>query len=260
LHCIRADYPKDWKDARVYIIADNHIGEEQCDYALCCRRVDEVKNDPRGLCIINGDLVNMALRNSVSDIYSETLSPMKQVDMLVKLLKPIAKKIIGVTLGNHEERAYRSDGIDIMRFVCRELGVEDKYCPEGVLIFLRFGKAMEHGKQSNSQQWYSIYATHGAGGGRKEGGKINRLIELSAIVDADIYIHSHTHSPMIAKKAYYRTCAPQSSAKMVEKLFVNTGATLNYGGYGQMKAYTPSSMATPTINLDAAEKLATATL
>lgn len=44
MHCIRADRPTDWPCANLYILADEH----------------------------NGDLLNMALRNSVSDVYGET--------------------------------------------------------------------------------------------------------------------------------------------------------------------------------------------
>jgi predicted phosphodiesterase len=244
----------------LYVLADLHIGDPQSDYAECCKRVDQVKNDERGLCIINGDIMNVALRNSVGDIYGEQLSPMKQLDAMVTLLKPIKDKVIGVTTGNHEARVYHEDGIDMMRLAYRELGIEDKYAPEGVLIFLRFGKPLEHGKQADSKQWYSIYATHGNGGGRKEGSKIIRLAELAAIVDADVYIHSHSHLPIITKEAYFRVSAAQSSAKVVDKLFVNTGAAMDYGGYVQEKTMKPASKATPVITMTARDKLATATL
>ena len=41
------------------------------------------------------------------------------------------------------------------------------------------------------QMCYTIYTTHGRGGGRKEGAKAIRLADMASIVDADIYIHSH---------------------------------------------------------------------
>ena len=190
------------------------------------------------------------------------MPPMKQVDAMVSLLNPIRSKIIGVTAGNHEARVYRSDGLDMMRFVCRELCVEPKYNPEGVLIFLRFGTAAKQGRHSDisPKQWYTIYATHGSGGGRKEGAKIIRLAELAGIVDADIYVHSHTHLPIITKEAYFRVSSANCSTKLIDKLFVNTGATMSYGGYGQAQAYKPSSKATPMITLPAYRKEARATL
>ena len=69
---------------------------------------------------------------------------MQQIDEACGLLLPIKDKIIGATTGNHEARAYRSDGIDMTRLVCRQLGVEQYYHPDGVLMFVRFGRRNPH--------------------------------------------------------------------------------------------------------------------
>ena len=262
MRCVKVDYPKTWSQANIYTLADLHIGDRSIVYEEVERRINEIKNDPYGLCILNGDLMNTALRNSVSDVYSEVMSPMEQIKTIVNILTPIADKIIGITNGNHENRVYRNDGIDITRIACSELGIEDKYSPEGVIIFLRFGLKNGHNrhKDRNSKQWYTIYATHGSGGGRKEGAKAIRLADMASIIDADIYIHSHTHLPMLMKQRYYRTSVTNGSVTSVERLFVNTGAALGYGGYGQAQEYKPASLSTPVIHLDANKKRATATL
>lgn len=261
MHAVRADYPTDWPHANVYTLADLHIGDAHCSEAEVQARVQQAREDPHGLIILNGDLMNTALRNSVSDVYGEVLSPMQQISYLVNLLRPIAGKIIGVTAGNHENRVYKSDGLDIMRLVCRELGIEEKYAPEGVLVFLRFGtRASLHDKGRNPRQWYSIYATHGSGGGRKEGAKAIRLADMASIVDADLYIHSHTHLPMVMKQGYFRTDSSNCTAKMVQRLFINTGAALEYGGYGQAQEFKPASIATPVIRLEAKHKAMKATM
>lgn len=261
---VRADYPTDWPHANIYTLADLHIGDPHCDEGEVLARVKAAQDDPYGLVILNGDLMNTALRNSVSDVYSEIMSPMQQIAYLVNMLRPIAGKIIGATAGNHENRAYRSDGIDITRLVCRELGIEDKYAPEGVLIFLRFGTRGTHGGHlhdgRNPRQWYTIYATHGSGGGRKEGAKAIRLADMNAMVDADIFVHSHVHLGMVMKESYYRVDSSNCVAKPVDKLFVCTGAALGYGGYGQAQEFKPSSKSTPVIHLEAKHKHATATL
>lgn len=258
---VRADYPTDWPYANVYTLADLHIGDPHCDEAEVQRLVNRIKDDPYGLCVLNGDLMNTALRNSVSDVYGELMSPMQQVSYLVELLAPIKDKIIGVTTGNHENRTYKSDGIDVTAFVCRELGIADKYAPEGILIFLRFGtRKVLHDKSRNPRQWYSLYATHGSGGGRKEGAKAIRLADMACIVDADVMIHSHTHLPMVMKQSFFRTDAINCCAKKVTKLFVNTGAALGYGGYGQAQEFKPSAIAYPVIHLDANIKKMTVTM
>lgn len=71
---VRADYPTDWPHANVYTLADLHIGDAHCDESEVLARVKAVQDDPYGLCVLNGDLMNTALRNSVSDVYGEVLS------------------------------------------------------------------------------------------------------------------------------------------------------------------------------------------
>lgn len=262
MRAIRVDYPTDWPHANVYILADLHIGDPNCDESEVYARVQKAADDPYGLVVLNGDLMNFAMRTSVSDVYGELLSPMQQIAYLVNLLKPVKDKIIGVTSGNHEQRTYRNDGIDVTRLVCRELCIEDRYAPEGIMIYLRFGTRNRHQghPDRNPRQWYSIYATHGSGGGRKEGAKAIRLADMAAIVDADIYIHSHTHLPMVMKQSFFRTDSSNCTVKQVPKLFLNTGAALGYGGYGQSQEFKPASSETAYIHLDAQKKCMTATL
>lgn len=262
MHSVRADYPTEWPHANIYTLADLHIGDERSMTDEIARMVQRIADDPYGLCVCNGDLLNTATKTSVSDIYSEQLSPMQQIEAAVKLLTPIKDKIIAVTTGNHEARVYRTDGIDMMRLICRELGIEDKYHADGVLVFLHFGSRLQHGhhRQKNPKQWYSLYATHGSGGGRKEGAKAIRLADMACVVDADVYIHSHTHLPMVMKQAFFRADSSNCCARRVEKLFVNTAATLAYGGYGQAQEFKPASACSPVIHLEGEKKCARATL
>lgn len=253
MKCIKATFPEDWNTVNLYTLADLHIGDPHCDLGAIHTQIEKIKKDPNALVILNGDLLNTALRNSVSDVYGETMKPVDQIVELVTLLTPIKEKIIASTIGNHEARVYRNDGIDIMRLACRELGLEDKYQPEGILVFLRFGRSTDNhkGKDAPPKRLFTIYATHGSGGGRKEGAKAIRLADLASIVDADIYIRSHVHMPLVMRESFYRTNAGNSSVRLVDKLFVNTAATLDYGGYGQQQEFKPSSVKTPVIRLHA---------
>ncbi len=256
MHCVRADRPADWTEAHLYILADLHIGDPLSDTRLIARRVEEIASDPLGVAILNGDILNTALRNSVSDVYAEVLPPMKQIEAACDLLLPIAGKVIGATTGNHEARSYREDGIDMTRIIARQLGFEDFYAPEGVLIFFRFGSVSMHQRHKDkaNKQLYTIYATHGTGGGKKEGAKAINLADLAGIVDADIYIRSHVHQPMHFTQGFYRTSMPNSSAAIAERHFVCTGGALDYGGYSQSKEFKPGSKLTPTMRLEAKSK------
>ena len=139
--------------------------------------------------------------------------------------------------------------------VAQQLGISERYSKTSSFIFLRFGWNNRQRKSC-----YTIYSTHGSGGRRKEGAKAIRLADMASIVDADIYIHSHTHLPMVMKQAFYRVDTSNSFIQCVDKLFVNTAACLNYGGYGEAFEFKPSSKDTPIIYLNGAKKEMTARL
>ena len=139
-----------------------------------------------------------------------------------------------------------------------QLGIGDRYSNTSAMLFVRFGKGTKDIHERKI--CYTVYCVHGAGGGRMEGGKVNRLLQLSSIVDADIYIHSHTHLPAIIKNSYYRTSMANSSVSKVDRLFVNTSSSLDYGGYGELQCYKPNSLETPMIILDGTKHYARAIL
>jgi len=258
LDCIKIDLPRDLMYIELHTLADLHKGDAFCDNKLIKKRLEHIKETKHAYALFNGDLVNWATRLHVSDPYSERLTPMQQIQSLVDMIGPIADKTIAVDPGNHEFRAYKTEGIDIMRLACREIGIEDRYSPTGALVFLRMGELTSL-KESNGsgkprQASYVLYMLHGSGGGRKEGAKAIRLADMASIVDADIYIHSHTHLPMIMREGFYRTDPRNSTAAYVDKLFVNTGAALDYGGYGQAGEFKPASKETPVIFLSGTKK------
>jgi predicted phosphodiesterase len=228
-------------------LADLHIGDSQCDYSLILERIDYIKNTPNAYCILDGDLMDTAIASSIGDTYAANLQPMEQLKHCVEIFEPIKDKILAVLSGNHENRVYKSDGLDITELMCAQLGIAYKYSPTTALLFIRFGKTSGHNRYR--PQLYTIYVTHGSGGGRREGGKVNRLADLASIVDADIYVHGHTHLPLVFRESFFRLNHGNSSVSSVDKLFVNCGASLNYGGYGDKAGFKPASKKTPVIYL-----------
>lgn len=243
---------------KILPLADLHIGDIHSDGQKIQEWIQMVRNDPQCYAILNGDLMDAAIKSSIGDIYGASLQPMRQLEQAVKLFGDIAPKILAVLPGNHEARIYRSDGLDLTQIMCTQLGIADMYSPTSAYIFVRFGRG--NGHDHNRKMCYTIYAVHGAGGGRLEGGKVNRLMQLASIADADIYLHSHTHMPAVVKNAYYRVCLTNDSVQKVDRLFVNTSASLNYGGYGELQTYKPNSLETPLIILDGTKHLARAIL
>lgn len=244
MKAIRCDLP--YAEAiEIHPMADLHIGDPQSDFKSILERIEHIKKTPNAYCILDGDLMDTAIASSIGDTYSANLQPMEQLKQCVKIFEPIKDKILGVLPGNHEGRVYKTDGLDITELMCSQLGIPERYSPTTALLFIRFGN-----NSRNRPQLYTAYVTHGSGGGRREGGKVNRLADLAAIVDADIYIHAHTHLPLVFKESFFRVSGGNSSVALVDKLFVNTAASLNYGGYGDKQGYKPASKSSPVIYLD----------
>lgn len=229
-------------------MADLHIGDANIDYRGVIERIEYIKSTANAYCILDGDLMDTAISSSVGDTYGASIPPMEQLEHCVKIFEPIRDKILCVLPGNHENRLYRTDGIDVTELMCSQLGIVQKYSPTTAVVFVRFGKGGGDGHKDRPQV-YSIYVTHGSGGGRKEGGKVNRLADLASIVDTDVYVHAHTHLPVIFKEGFFRADRNSRSIAMVEKLFVNTAASLNYGGYGDAQGFKPAVTRSPVIYL-----------
>jgi hypothetical protein len=228
-------------------MADLHIGDSQCDYKSILERIEYIKNTPNAYCILDGDLMDTAIASSIGDTYAANLQPMEQLKHCVKIFEPIKYKILAVLPGNHENRVYKSDGIDITEIMCAQLGIPEKYSPTTALLFIRFGRNTDrHGRR----QLYTCYCCHGSGGGKREGGKINRVADLACIVDADIYLHAHVHLPMIFRESYFRVSGSNSTVAPTEKLFLCCGASLNYGGYGDKAGFKPASKRSPVLYLN----------
>lgn len=251
---VKADLSSDIDVLEIHCFADEHVGDAHCDFERLKQRINEVKNKKNAYCILNGDILDYASRSSIGDIETREFNIMEQIAKGVELFEPIKDKILCITNGNHENRAYRKEGIDISKLVAMQLGLGDIYSPTSVMLFLDFGKALKSHGNKNTKQHYTIYANHGSGGGRKEGAKAIRLADMASIVDADVYIHSHTHLPMIMKQGFFRVNVTNKSVKNTTKLFINTASNLGYGGYGAAQEYKPNSKDTPTIFLNGTQR------
>jgi predicted phosphodiesterase len=249
---IKIDLPRELEKVELHVFADEHMGDPHSDIKRLMQRIEHVKNTPDAFCILNGDIIDNATKTSIGDTYTQDLNPMEQLTKAVEIFEPIKDKILCITHGNHENRTYKKEGINLSYLMAAQLGLTDRYTPTSAVLFIRFGQDVRNGRDQKIR--YTIYVLHGSGGGRKEGAKAIRLADMAAIIDTDIYIHSHTHLPMIMKQAFHRIDLKSSTVTHVSKLFVNTAANLDYGGYGEAGEFKPTSKDTPVIYLDGRKK------
>ena len=252
MKAIKVDLSTEHKSIELLVLADYHYSDPNSDHDAIRKDIDYVNSHDNAYCVLAGDLLDCALKSSLGDAYMN-LSPMEELTAMKDLIQPIAHKVLAIVGGNHEARHYRTNGVDMTRLLAKQLGIEDRYSPDTALIFLRFGKGSA-GRSHARPILYTIYLTHGSGGGKKEGGKIQRLADYGQIVDADCYICGHTHLPASFKTGFARPSAANNSITYCTKLFVNAAAKLNYGGYGDIGGFKPSCTDTPIVLLNGERK------
>lgn len=257
---IRCDLPYA-EQIEVHLLGDLHTGDPLCDLREIRKRIEHIEKTDNAYCILGGDLMDSAIKAAIGDIYGASLQPMEQLRLCVELFKPMAEagKIIAILPGNHEERIYKQDGIDTTALMATQLGAANKYANTSALVFIRFGKDTDP-KRHGRPVLYTGYINHGSGGGKKPGAKVNRLNDLSDIVDADFYVHFHTHLPVVFRGSYFRVSGANSSVSQVDRIFLNGASALQYGGYGDRQAMQPTSKRSPVLHLSGTHREMWATL
>jgi len=244
---IKRDLGSQFNNIEIIPISDTHIGDMVTDMKALKKTLQYIQDTPNVYTILNGDLLNNAIKSSVSDIYSATLNPEEQMATLIELFEPIKDKILAVLEGNHENRSYKETGMRTTKNFCYRLGIVDRFTDDVFTLFVSFGLPQQ--SRPNRRHTFSIFSRHGNSGGKYVGGKLRGVESMAGVVDADIYLHSHTHTPASFKLDYFRSNCRTKTVTQVTKMFVNSNAWLGYGGYGAVGGYKPATIAPVTIKL-----------
>lgn len=228
----------------VYLIADVHVGSAQCNLDKFKEVIDEIKGIKNAYIILNGDLIDNALKDSISFEY-DSLSPSSSMRIICDILKPVAKKILCINTGNHEYRSKKIADIDPNLLIANLLGVKDKYSDGASILFVPLNDTPKTGVTT----LFTILCYHGAGGGTKVGSKANKAQDMSKICQADVYMMSHVHMPMVFKEDYIEIDKAHYTARQRTRTFVISNSFLDYGGYGEKKGLTPATIAVPKVHL-----------
>lgn len=185
---------EDISNLTIIPISDVHIGDKTANIKAFKETLERIKNEPNTYTILNGDLCNIALKTSKSDVYDDEMTPMEQVLEIIDYLEPIKDKILVISNGNHEERIIKDTSIDVLWLVAKQLDIEDRYSPSWWYLYLTFGTRNKYRSLT-----YTITGYHGYGSGITSGGKINKVKKMGQVVIADCYIMSHVHEPINTK-------------------------------------------------------------
>ena len=247
LRVLRAELP-DFDEIELFVLADLHIGDPSTDETMIREFVRFILDKPNRYVILNGDIVDNALTVSVSDTYSQKYSPSLAINHATKILMPLAndKRILAIGTGNHEDRTYKITGIDISSYLAKDLGCEKVYTDNSFVLFVKFGKSEYWEEKRPKKNVYSIFSWHGSGGGRKPGGKMNRVQSMQETIDVDLYIMSHVHTPMTMSDSTFNVNYQNMTISQKQRSYLVTNAWQDFGGYGPV-SYTHLTL--PTILL-----------
>lgn len=211
----------------VYPIGDVHIGSAEFNEKLFRKWVQMVEDDPNGAVCIIGDMMDMGLKNSKTNIYEQKLPPHEQKEFCYELLKPIANKILAGCSGNHEIRSVREVGTNPLYDVFCRLGIENKYRENGCFIKLQVGRV---GRNPNI---YGVVLTHGKSKNKDD--IWNRTVD-----GCDCFISGHTHEANHAPRGKIKMDFHHDTVKLIGYQQVVVQPFLDYGGYGLSGKYPPN--------------------
>ncbi|HEY8342296.1 MAG TPA: metallophosphoesterase [Calditerricola sp.] len=248
---VEANLPETLSYVDLWAVSDIHRGHRLHDEKAWHALLDRIANDPHAYMVLNGDLVEAALKSSRhGDVY-RSMAPGEERRLLVRELEPVKHKILCITSGNHELR-HRDSDENPAALIAERLGLEDRYHPDGVLLEVSFGR--KHGTKGVPTS-FLFYVTHGRGMGRLPGGNLNRIFELPRVVQAvDGYIMGHVHKPIIfvsrtnIPDPRNKTCSPRL------QLYAIAGSFLEWGDYAEQNMLAPTVTAFPVARLFQKEK------
>lgn len=217
---------------KVWAIADVHIGAKEADIDDFKAFLKRIEQDEDSYLVIVGDLLNNGLKDSLTNVYEETMPPHAQVEKAVELLTPVAGKILGCVGGNHELRTKRGVDIDIMAQVMTLLGKPELYRPN--MAFIRVRLKNENASTSDT---YSLLLVHG-----KTENKKRRL--AYAVEGVDAIISGHTHNGSVEKPARL-VFSGQNKVSVKPLVSLTACSWLSYGGYAARGLMLPSATSSP---------------
>lgn len=226
-------------DIVVYPIADIHLGAFEHMETAWREFKTKILEQPNAYITLGGDLLNNAIKTSVSNVYDEVMRPREAKKLMVEMLSPLKDKILCAVSGNHERRSSRDVDDDITYDIMCKLDIEDRYRENIAFLKLQFGKPKGDGAKNPT---YVLVVTHGAGGGALTGGVVNRAERFGYAIDgADALILGHSHKPFTTQPGKIKIDPYNNIVSVKPFKVISASSWLDYGGYAAQKTLLPSS-------------------
>jgi predicted phosphodiesterase len=225
-------------------ISDIHMGHVDYDKSFAQKTIAWIAKKGAST-ILLGDLIDgicpkdLRFENSsIADEFKIHLDNLhhKQTEAVLKLLDPIKENVIAVMGGNHEETVKKHYSYDATQVIAETL--KRPILPDPSYVVLRFS-------HNGSKRLVKIFCTHGQFlGGRKRGGKVNRMEDLAAHFDADIYVSGHSHDLFVTRVDRVGL-SRNGKYETHRRHFINTGSFMStyaeseHSTWGSRKLFPP---------------------
>ncbi len=195
---------KTWEWFKIIPLGDIHEGNAGCAVDKLKHYVSMIKDSENTFWIGIGDYIDAINysdpRFDIKTVASKYVGKgdidklvQMQIDTIAEIFDPIKDKCLGLHRGNHEEAIRRHYHYDVLYELWKKLKV--KQLEDVAITRLAFKN-----KRANWTSAFDIFSTHGFGGGRKMGGKINKLEDIMLSFESDIYLMGHLHTKSIINK------------------------------------------------------------
>ena len=228
---IICNLPKDIPHADIFFLNDLHFGSElfnEQKWKALKKIIQE--SDCAYVCWI-GDIMENAIPNSKSDMFTQKYSPAQQKEWAAQELFDLRGKTIAVVAGNHENnRTTKMSGLYPLYDACMLAGVDKKYRDTIAYIDVGVGRS----RDKNKQVHYFGQIQHVS--------RENVNCGYSDYTDGiDFFAFGHDHKPIDRPRA---KMVFDHHNKVVYKRNIeniNCGSFCKFGGYGAKGAYRPQS-------------------
>jgi predicted phosphodiesterase len=234
-------------DITIIPIADVHLGARECMEQEFISFINSIADKPNVYVCLLGDLLNNAVKSSVSNIYEELYRPSEAKRMMAKILEPIRDRILFSVTGNHERRSSREVDADINADIMCKLDLEHLHRENVAFVKLQFGNVSGNGLRNPT---YTIVGMHGAGGGALTGASVNRNERTGYAIDnMDALIVGHSHRPAVTQPGKIYIDTRNNTVKIKPFKVITATSWLNWGGYSAQKQLILTTHALQTLTL-----------
>lgn len=222
-------------DVNIYFRGDIHLGSKQSDKDAWVESNNIVADDPIGFDFGMGDYIDsIVAKDKRYDPFN--IDPrFESVDDAFTFFEDnygiLKDKSGGLLVGNHEWTLIQHSEMNEIRKICRRFKIP--YLGYSAVLRLEFP----------NKKVLTGFIAHGAGGGHKIGGKVNRLDEVKGKFSGlDFSVYGHTHEIFGRPNCLLSLSATDFTTRIVH--VASSGSFLrnyvpNTLGYGERGLYDP---------------------